>query len=489
MSLLAANEILVQAKAFHRSGRFADAIPLYEQLLRIRSDAPAVLSMLGSAQNSLGRVEEGRRNIEKAIALSPKTAHFHHDLALSYKRTGDFAKSHECLDTAIGLEPGQTTFRAAKAELQLMEGAFDAALATIEPALGVQPLAAPVAIIFGRLAPRFGREREATEHLESVLPRIDLAPAARMRSLFVLGSLHDRLGDYDKAFDCFAKANALYGGRFDAALHEQRVDATIAAFTPSAIAALPRAAVDASRMVFVVGMPRSGTTLVEQILSTSPMVHAAGELNTLPRIARTLEGGPRVGMPILTHAGNLTQQSLDNAGREYVAGFAAVDAAKRSIVDKTTLNVLNLALIQLALPGAKVIHCVRDPADVCFSNYAHLFDGAIDFAYDLVNTGRFHRDYVRLIEHWRRTLTLPILDVSYEGLVADVEGTSRRIFEFVGLPWTDKALSFHESDRVALTNSNLQVREPIYDRSIGRHRHYAAHLAPLYAALEGRDRT
>ncbi|HMN96218.1 MAG TPA: sulfotransferase [Phycisphaerales bacterium] len=483
MSTLTASQVLAQATALHRAGRFTEAIRGYEQVLRASRNNATALDLLGVAQNSLGMTSEGRRNIERAIKLSPKSAQFHHDLSLTYKREGNFAQSHACLDKAIRLDPAKPSYRAAKSELHFMAGEVDKAMEALAPVLDRRPVDGAVASMFGTVALRAKRQREAIDLLRAAFERADVAPALRMRMWFVLGALHDSVEEYDLAFDAYRRGNELYHGRFDAARNAERVTAAIGAWTRDALKALPATTVDASRMIFVLGMPRSGSTMVEQIVAEAPGVHAAGELEHLLRIARELEGGDRIGFPILTRAADLSVHELERAGNTYMEAIRALRVGDSRVIDKMPLNFLALGLIQAALPGARVIHCRRDAADTCLSCYFQLFDGNLPFAYDLEKAGRFYREYERLMAHWKSVLSIPILDVQYEELVADQEGVSRRIYEFLELPWTERALSFHESQRIALTRSNAQVRQPIYTRSVLRHRHYEKHLAPLYAAL------
>lgn len=487
------NQVLSNAVAAHRAGRYRDAIVGYEQVLRFSPNSAQVLDMLGVAQNSVGLTEEGRKNILKAIRIAPGTAQFHHDLSLTYKREGNFARSHACLDEALRLAPGQLGFRAGKSELHFMAGEFEAAMAMLEPMLKPAtspggtpaPLPASVIVMFGTIAPKVKRQAEAIEMLDGLLARTDVPPAQRMKALFTLGAVCDSVDQYDKAFDAYQRGNAIYSGGFDSAYHRNAVSSAIAGWTPEAIARMPKSSVDGSRVVFIVGMPRSGTTLVEQIVSAAPNVHAAGELNDMVRLARTVQAGPMVGLPLLTNVANVTARSVSDTGRAYMEMIRKLRVGDAKVLDKLPLNFLNLGLIQQALPGAKVIHCRREPLDSCLSCYFQLFDGNLGFAYDLAAAGRFYVDYERLMAHWHAVLSLPILDVQYETMVADQEGTSRRIFEFLGLPWTDSALRFHESKRTSLTSSNSQVRQPVYNRSVGRHRHYEKYLGPLRAALSG----
>lgn len=369
MTSLTSNQLLAQATAAHRSGRFKEAVDGYERVLRVSRNNATVFDMLGSAQNSMGLTAEGRRNIEKAIKLSPNTAQFHHDLALTYRRDGNFPQAHACLEKAIKLDSKNANFVAARAELHYMAGELEQAMVVLEPVLGVTPVPPAVAVMFGTIAPRVKRQREAAELLEKMLAQPEVPAARRMKAYFVLGGVYDSMNEYDKAFEAYRRGNSLYPMNFDGVQHRDRTSKAIASWTREAIEALPPSRIDGSRMIFVLGMPRSGTTLVEQIVAAAPGIHAAGELNTMLRIARGLDGGEKTGMPILTSPEALNQKNVNDAGIHYMDPIKRMRVGDDRVIDKMPANFLNLGLIQAALPGAKVIHCMRDPADTCLSCY------------------------------------------------------------------------------------------------------------------------
>jgi hypothetical protein len=233
--------------------------------------------------------------------------------------------------------------------------------------------------------------------------------------------------------------------------------------------------------VFVVGMPRSGTTLIEQILASHPLVHAAGELRTLDGLSDAIAGFP-------ASVAGLSDAQLKALGEAYLARVAPLAAGRRHVVDKMPSNFLLCGLIRLILPEAKIIHSRRDPVDTCLSCYAKLFAGEQAFTYDQTELGRFHRAYQALMAHWRSVLPAShFIEVDYEAVVDDIEGQARRMLDFLGLPWDARVLKFHETERPVRTASVNQVREPIYRTSARRWKKHAPQLGPLLAAL-GTDR-
>jgi hypothetical protein len=228
--------------------------------------------------------------------------------------------------------------------------------------------------------------------------------------------------------------------------------------------------------IFVLGMPRSGTTLVEQILASHPQIHGGGELPVLRQVADGAGHYPE-SVP------GLTGDAITAMGRQYLARIAPLSGRPR-LVDKMPANFLYVGLIRLILPNARIIHCRRHAADTCLSNYTKLFASEQLFSYDLGELGSFYRAYDELMAHWRATLPAArLIEVSYEDVVDDLAGQARRLVEWLDLPWDDACLRFHETQRVIRTASLSQVRQPIYTGSKGRWRRYSAYLAPLLTEL------
>lgn len=235
--------------------------------------------------------------------------------------------------------------------------------------------------------------------------------------------------------------------------------------------------------VFVVGMPRSGTTLVEQILASHSLVHGAGELHDVQDIARTLPRHTPAGTPYPACVHELDGTIMRGFGDAYVRSVRTLSQDSLRIVDKMPLNYLFLGLLALLLPNAHIVHCRRNPLDTCLSCYFQRFRGSQEYSYDLGHLGRYYILYRQLMDFWVDTLPLPILHVDYEELVADPETIARELVAFCGLKWQERCLDFHCADRAVTTSSNWQVRRPVYRTAVERWRNYAPHLGPLRAAL------
>jgi hypothetical protein len=264
----------------------------------------------------------------------------------------------------------------------------------------------------------------------------------------------------------------LTGERYDPDAFHGLVDHLIEIFTPEFLAKR-RVRIEPSELpVFVVGMPRSGTTLVHQIAASHPRVYGAGELNHIGRIVKALDQSSAWNVESLTQAAQLHLERLQS-----------LDADALRVVDKMPNNLHHLGVISMLFPSARVVLCRRDPRDTCLSCYFQGFAHGNIFSFDLVHCGHYHQENDRLRAQWLRTLPLKMLEVQYEDVVADLEGQSRRLIDFLGLPWDSACLEFHRAQTTVLTSSIWQVRQPIYQKSVGRWRHYKRHLRPLFEAL------
>ena len=234
--------------------------------------------------------------------------------------------------------------------------------------------------------------------------------------------------------------------------------------------------------IFIVGMPRSGTSLIEQILSTYPGVYGAGELTELDNVVHSV--GKSLGEREASYPDiivNLSADELRRLGQIYIDRVWRYAPQAERITDKMPANFLHIGMIHLMLPQARIIHAMRDPMDSCFSCYSRLFAGNnLDFAYRLDTVGRYYVRYIQMMRHWQQVLPSDtVLDVRYEDMVTDTEGQARRLLAYLGLPWDERCLAFHQNQRVVRTASVAQVRKPIYRSSVARWKHFEAHLAPL----------
>ena len=323
--------------------------------------------------------------------------------------------------------------------------------------------------------------------MEELAAKTDgLSKTDRLQLDFALGKAYADLKDHARSFARLRSGNAAKRATvsYDESAALAFFDRIKAVFTPALIRAQSGGGDPSAMSIFVIGMPRSGTTLVEQILASHPTVHGAGELKTLNDIVHNVHDPAGNPAPFPEFVPALDGDSLRQIGLHYIATVRQLSHHGERITDKMPSNYYFAGLIHLALPNAKIVHCVRDPVDTCVSCFSKLFSGEQVHTYDLGELGRYYRRYERLMAHWRRVLPAGrLLDVRYEDVVADLEGQARRLLAHCGLEWDDRCLSFHQTDRPVRTASATQVRRPIYNSAVGRWRVYEKELGPLLKAL------
>lgn len=472
-----------RARRLFDAGRFVEAAQACAQAAKGNKRDPRLLWLWGASLARAGALGRACITLRKAIALAPTDPDLHLELALALHAAGSIQQANESLDRCLAIRPGYVPALSSKAHVLLSEGRAQEARQLLAPGAQEDRPDLVLATTFARACQATGRHREGVEALDSALSVGDAAPIVRRQALFRLALLHDALGESALAFERATQANALKPDRFDPRRHEQRIDRLIHTWTPDRIAHLPRVGRESELPVFIVGMPRSGTSLVEQIVASHPRAAGAGELPLVEAFVERIEATPPAGVAMLSEPGLIQQRDLDRFASTYLQRLAGVDASAARVTDKFPMNAMHLGLIAAAFPGCRVIHCTRDARDACLSCYFQDFAGRVPFAQDLEHLGVFHRCYRRLVEHWNRVLDLAILDVEYERLVREPEEQIRRMLDFLGLEYSDRCVRFHEHDRAVLTLSADQVRRPIYSTAIGRAERYAPYLEPLERGL------
>jgi len=303
---------------------------------------------------------------------------------------------------------------------------------------------------------------------------------------FTLGRFHDQQGNHDSAFCYFQQGNRVKAKKyvFDKDKHEQQINDIIKTFDAEFFSQRQGWGNQSRIPVFIVGMPRSGTTLVEQILSTHTELYGAGELEFMQQQVRYLsENNDKQS---ISHAGTtrqLNQQQVKQQADNYLRDLQKLQPESKGIVDKLPGNYLRLGLIRLLFPQARIIHCRRDPMDTCWSCFQQNFEKGLSFSNNLKNLGFAYLNYIRLIEHWHKTLSTEILDINYEQLIENPADQSRRLLQYCGLKWDPAVLDYHQQVRPVSSASQWQVRQPLYKTSIGRWKNYQQYLKPLQRIL------
>jgi len=420
--------------------------------LQIDSSHPKAHALLGDIHAELARPELAEAEYNRALSLDP-----------------------ECDDALLGL-----------GHLRMELGHMDKAEDLFQRALEFKPdhLAARIHITQVKKARKGDRNFAAL--LEEEKRSAQLSENRRMSLHFALGKCYDDTGDYAKAFPHFMAGCKMKRAKlaYDPANAERQFAGLMEIFDRAALERLRGAGDPSALPVFVLGMPRSGTTLTEQIIASHPDVHGAGELHDLLRIAERNIAGMTTAIPFPDNLRALDRQTLAAWGAEYAAGLKRRTPEAERITDKMPANYFAVGLIHLMLPNAKIIHVNRNPVDTCLSCYTRLFNRKQEHTYDLAELGRYYVQYARLMQHWRNVLPAgAFLDVKYEDIVADQEAQARKLIAYCGLEWNEACLDFHNTKRSIRTASVTQVRQPIYTSSVERWRHYEEFLGPLLDAL------
>jgi tetratricopeptide (TPR) repeat protein len=504
-------------QVLREQGKLTKALDCYSRACRQKPDEAGSWLNLGSVFGL--RMEYGKAIdcYRKAHKLKPNAAGILHALAKLLRLTGDFRGAINCCHAALKIEPNIIRHYVELGDSHICIGNYDEALKSynhvlshdadnipaivgkarilerhrkyrdavrlLEPLLCGATTDFRVAIDYAHLSRHFHHHKEAIALMETVLDRGNVNLVNRAELHFATGRLYEDVNEYEKAFSHIKAGNDLRDANFDPGQHHDYISALIQVFGVPSLSRLPHAGNDSKRPIFIVGMPRSGTSLVEQILASNRSIYGAGELNEMNRIVSILPAMTRAKTKYPFCIAELTQDTADRLASDYLSRIDRLSSATAYVTDKMPTNYLHLGLIELLFPGARVIHCKRDPLDTCVSNYFRNFTGNLPFSYRLDHLGAYYNEYARLMKHWRATLGIPMLEIEYESLVANPEQESRKLIEFCDLDWDANCLRFYETERVARTASYDQVRQPIYSKSVGRWKHYRRHLEPLAAEL------
>jgi tetratricopeptide (TPR) repeat protein len=468
-------------------GRKDMAIDLFRQAIDVRSDDPFYHNNLGVALQELARFAEAEAQFRRSLALSPDYLDAHNNLGNALWEQGRFTEAVAHYQRAIALRPDCAIAHANLGNALQTNGDIEPARREFERAIELEPTR-------GRHyrylvnTKRIAAGDRVLGAMEALARDMCSLPAEDSKNLhFALGKAYADLAQPVRSFRHLLRGNALRRAEFnydEPALLDffRRIRAS---FTPELMKARRDLGAPSRAPIFIVGMPRSGTTLVEQVLSSHPAVFGAGELSDVSLAAARLIAPDAGAASFPEIVPLLSERELRQFGEQYLAGVTALAPAADRITDKMPENFRYLGLIHLALPNARIIHVRRDPLDTCLSCFSTLFEVGHHYTYDLTELGGFYRGYATMMEHWRRVLPAgAMLETRYEDVVADVEGEARRMLAFCGLPWDAACLAFHQTRRPVKTASLIQVRQPIYRASVGRSRPYRALLRPLSDALE-----
>ena len=512
-------QILFEAIRLQHDGRPKDAEMRLREILRDEPTNATATRALGSIALDEGRYRMATRLLQNAVKLAPDYFAAWVELSRALTEFEQLDEARDAIAQVIRLESGLAYPYVLLGNLESKAGDYEAAVTAFETALNKQADNGGALAGLGHALKTIGRQEQAIDRYRSCVQsypafgeawwslanlktfrfsddevavmeqHVDqerLNDETRVNINFALGKAYEDRGDYDKAFHRYDSGNKLRRAHenYDPVQNEALHDQIIEAITPQFIEENAAHAEQRNDPIFIVGLPRSGSTLIEQILASHSQVDGTHELPDLPRVIRTINQwqihgkGYPVAVPLLepVHIKELGEQYL-NATDRYRKG------APR-FTDKMPNNFSMVGLLALILPNAKIINARRHPLDSCMGSYKQLFYRGQSFTYDLVELGEYYLEYQRIMDHWNKILPGRVLDVHYENMVVNQEEETRRLIEFCELPWEEACLRFYETERAVNTASSEQVRQPIYSKSINAWRRFENHLGPLVEVLE-----
>jgi tetratricopeptide (TPR) repeat protein len=438
---------------------------------------------LGNSLLDLRRIDEAAVSFARALALQPDSALAHVSLATARRLQHQADDADKHCRAALDIDPNCVEALSLQGELHADRGRFNEAEEMFRQVIAINPQSPFAFFSIAAHRKMSGGDVAWLRGVEALLAkRLPLRHEINLR--YAVGKYFNDIGQYDAAFDNYRRANELikgHGSHYDREKTVARVDEIILSFDAAFMRQPPRAASCSDLAVFIVGMPRSGTSLTEQILASHPAVFGAGELTFWDAAFADYELAG-----LKDHRGSSLVPGMAGA---YLDRLRVLSGGAQRVIDKLPGNFMNLGLIHTALPTAKIIHMQRHPIDTCLSIYFQNFFNMGPYAHDFEDLAHYYGEYLRIAAHWRELLTeTQLLEIPYEALIADQEGWTRRMLDFIGLPWDSKCLDFHLTNRVVITTSKWQVRQKIHAASAGRWRNYEKFVGPLLRLIEPQER-
>ncbi|MFK5950366.1 MAG: sulfotransferase [Methylococcales bacterium] len=477
---------LTRADGFLQQGQLHEAIKCFVKVTECQPDLSIAWFLLGRTHAQLASYAEAERCCKEAIRLDSELIAAHLMLATIFLTSGNVEEADKYSNTALQLAPEDVNAVALAANIAKHMGEPQRSYDLLSPMLEQGVKQVNIALAFSMISKDLGRQRQAIDLMEDILlSDPSLNATARCNLHFNLGMLYDNTRHYDLAFQHYQQGNELKSVSFDPRQYEKTIDNYIDTYNMDLLTRLPRANHSSKRPVFIIGMVRSGTSLVEQILRSHPAVFGAGELGDIYTISNALSDILQTSAPYPECVAELSQLQMNELAEKYLEHLKQISpGAEQRVTNKLPGNYMHLGLIELMFPNAYVIHCKRNPLDTCLSAYFQDFSTIHPYSYALSNLGIFYKGYLKLMAHWRKVLQLPFIEINYEDLIAGQEQVSRKLVNFLDLEWDDSCLSFHKTEGVVRTASYDQVNKPLYNQSVARWKNYESHLQPLLTALE-----
>ncbi len=513
-----AREAIAAAATHQRAGRLEEAEAGYREVLRRDPRNLEALRLLALIAIETGHHGQAEQLLARAVEIAPDFIAAWVDLSRAQLEKLDLPEARTSIARALALDPRSVQVQVQAANIEARCGDHEGAVAIFRRALEREPASVPALVGLGNTLKTIGRQAEAIEayreatrarpaaseawwslsnlktfrfedsEIEAMQARLDgagLSEEARAQFSFALGKALEDLGEHRRAFALYDAGNRARRKleNYDPVQTELMNERIRATFDAEFIARHAGAGEPDPAPIFIVGLPRSGSTLIEQILGSHPDVDATHELPEAGRLIQAINRGRRDRDAYPEAVRGYDAAAFAALGRDYLGATRRYRQGAPRFTDKYPNNFASVGLLSLALPNARFINARRHALDTCLSCYKQLFARGQPFTYDLTELGEYYVDYDRMMRHWHAVLPGRVLDVQYEDVVTDLPGQVRRMLDFLGLPWDDACLRFHETERAIRTASSEQVRTPLYASSVGAWRNYERELAPLAEIL------
>ena len=513
-------KMLAQATEYLREGRLEEAEKQFRNILRQNPNNVDALRLMGRLAARLSRVGDAERFIRKALEIAPDFTLAIVDLGKLLQEEDRYEEAIECFKQAIEKEPGNARFYDRLANALAPAALTYEAIEAHQKAIELNPKYAAAWLGLGHTLKTVGRQEEAIEayhqcfklepkigaiqwslanlktyrftdeeikDMQTKLAHEDLEEESEVNFLFALAKAHEDRKEFDRAWHYYDEGNSKRRSQevYDPLETELVNDKIVEVFDKEFLQNNVDVGHVDPAVIFIMGLPRSGSTLIEQILASHSLVEGTAELPYVERVAKSLNRNRADGINYPAAVHELGPKHFDALGKDYIR-YSQMHRTegKQFFIDKNPNNFPSIGLVHMMLPNAKIIDARRHPMDACFSGYRQLFAKGQPFTYDLTDIGEYYLQYQRMMDHWHEVLPDRVLTVQYEEVVTDFENQVRRLLEYCGLPFEDSCLNFHATDRPVRTASSEQVRQPIYTKSLHRWRTFEQHLDELKEVLE-----
>ena len=464
--------------------RLKESFNYLQKLIQIKPNDAEAHNALGNVLKKQGNLEKALYHYQKTIEIKSNFLVAHNNLANTMSDLGMFDESMVHYKRAIQIKPDYAEAHNNMGTVFNSLGKFNDAKISFQKAVDIKPNFAEAHKHLSMLTKYKDEKDDHIKYMQKLLSEKNITDNRRIHLTFALGKAFEDIKNYEKSFNYFAEGNKIKRKKinFSIEIKNKFFKNTKNAFTKNLFNKFKNCGNLNKTPIFIVGMPRSGSTLVEQIISNHPDVYGAGEIRYFDILCRknfVIENKFGSQNNLLDY----NPSQFKELGENYIKSIRKLSNKINYISDKMLLNFRWIGLIKLALPNAKVIHCVRNSRDTCLSIFKNLFKGNIDFAYNLEELGHYYNLYIDLMKHWHNVLPNYIYDISYEKLIQDQESETRKLLKICDLEWNDKCMQFHKSKRPVITASLTQVRSPIYKNSIQSWQRYKQQLLPLTQVL------